>query len=172
MIFFYISLSTYICFNVIKYKKVLLALQQNKYNIKDYGKWIFKNSKQTFINKEILAIILLIITLNFNLKVIGVCTIIFYTIMFLLDFKKKHKIKLDNQMITRLIVIALIYIGVNVWFVADYISYHYADIIFDNTAFYYIVLILMSYFSYLIVWVANIVARPFDKFLKKKKRRK
>ena len=69
MIFFYISLSTYICFNVIKYKKVLLALQQNKYNIKDYGKWIFKNSKQTFLNKELLAIILIIITLNFNLKV-------------------------------------------------------------------------------------------------------
>ena len=92
--------------------------------------------------------------------------------MFLLDFKKKHKIKLDNQMITRLIVIALIYIGVNIWFIIDYMSYHYADIIFDNTAFYYIVLILMSYLSYIIVWVANLIARPFDRFLKKKKNRK
>ena len=78
MIFFYISLSTYICFNIIKYKKVLLSLQQNKYNIKDYGNWIFKNYKQTFINKEILAIILLILTFIFS----------FFALVFKIDYSK------------------------------------------------------------------------------------
>ena len=172
MIFFYISLSTYICFNIIKYKQVLFSLKENKYNIKNYGKWIFQNPKQTFLNKELFAIILIVIALNFNLKIIGVCTVIFYTAMFLLDFKKKNKFKLNNQMIIRLIIIALIYLGVNIWFIIDYMSYHYADIIFDNTAFYYIVLILMSYFSYFIVWISNLIAKPFDKLLKTKKHRK
>lgn len=172
MIFFYISLSTYICFNIIKYKQVLISLQKNKYNIKNYSQWIFQNYRQTLLNKELLALILIVITLNFNLKVIGVCTVIFYTLMFLLDFKKKSKLKIDSKMITRIIIIILIYIGVNIWFIADYISYHYADIIFDNTAFYYIVLILMSYFSYIIALVANVIARPFDRFLKEKKHRK
>lgn len=172
MIFFYISLSTYICFNIIKYKQALLTLENQKYSIKNYSKWLFQNFKQIFLAKELFAIILLIITLNFNLKIIGVCTVIFYTIMFLLNFKNNHKIKLNSQTITRLVVITLIYIGVNIWFIVDYASYHYADIVFDNTAFYYIVLILMSYFSYFIVWLANLIARPFDRFLIKKKHRK
>ncbi len=170
MIFFYISLSTYICFNLIKYKKALFNLQKNKYDIKTYGSWIFKNYKQTFLNKELLSIILLIITFNFNLKVIGVCTVIFYTLMFLLDFKKKIKIKINNQMIARIIAIVVIFIGLNIWFVLDYMSYHYADIIFDNTAFYYIVLIMMSYFAYIVVWIANLIVKPLDKFLSKTRR--
>ena len=170
MIFFYISLSTYICFNIIKYKKSLFSLQQNKYKIKDYGKWIFQNYKEVFINKELLAIILLIITFNFDLKVIGVSTVIFYTIMFLLDYKKKIKLKINKQMISRILIIIILFIGLNIWFILDYMSYHYADIIFDNTPFYYIILILVSYFSYFIVWLANVIASPFDKLLKRKRR--
>ena len=172
MIFFYISLSTYICFNIIKYKKSFFALQKNKYSIKEYGKWIFKNYKEVFLNKELLAIILLIITLKFNLKVIGVSTVIFYTLMFLLDYKKKIKLKMNKQMISRIVITILVFIDLNIWFIADYISYHYADIIFDNTALYYIVLILMSYFSHFVVWIVNLIAKPFDRFILKNKKRR
>ena len=43
MIFFYISLSTYICFNIIKYKNSLIELQKNKYDVKTKLKgWIDK----------------------------------------------------------------------------------------------------------------------------------
>lgn len=167
MIFFYISLSTYICFNIIKFKKSLFYLQKNKYSIKDYGKWIFNNYKETLLNKELLAIILIIICFKFNLKVIGVSTVVFYMIIFLLDFKKKNKLKINKQMISRIIILALIFIGLNIWFILDYISYHYADIIFDNTALYYIILIAVSYFSYFVVWIANLIAKPFDKLLNK-----
>ena len=172
MIFFYISLSTYICFNIIKYKKSLYALQKNKYGIKSYGKWIFQNYKQVFLNKEILAILLLIITFNFDLKVIGISTVIFYTFMFLFDYKNKVKIKMNKQMISRIIVISLMFIGLNIWFIVDYLSYHYADIIFDNTALYYIILIFVSYFSYFAVWLANLIAKQFDKLLIKQKKRR
>lgn len=163
MIFFYISLSTYICFNIIKYKNTLYTLQKNKYDIKKYGQWIFKNYNQTFLNKELLSIILIIITFNFNLKIIGVSTVIFYTIMFLLDYKKKVKLKIDKPMINKIVLLILVFIGLNIWFILDYISYHYADIIFDNTAFYYIILVLFSYFSYLVVWLINLITKPFDK---------
>lgn len=163
MIFFYISLSTYICFNIIKFKKALVNLQKCKYGIKKYGDWIFKNYTETFINKELLALILLVISLNFNIKILGVATVIFYTLMFLLEYKKKTKLKINRQITLRIIITILIFLGVNIWFIVDYISYHYADIIFDNTAFYYIVLILMSYFAYIIVFITNIIAKPFDK---------
>ena len=167
MIFFYISLSTYICFNIIKYKKSLSDLQKNKYDVKKYGKWIFQNYKQTFLTPELLAILLLVIVFNFNLKVIGVSTVVFYTLMFLLNYKKKTKIKINKQIMSRIIAIILIFIGLNVWFIIDYMSYHYADIIFDNTPFYYIILIFMSYLSYFIVWIANLIVRPSDKILNK-----
>lgn len=172
MIFFYISLSTYIFYSMIKYRKTLSSLQECKYNIKKYSKWIFKNYKQVFLNKELLSIILLIITLKFNLKVIGVSTVVFYTLMFLLEYKKKINLKVDKQMMIRIVITLLIFLGVNIWFIVDYLSYHYADIIFDNTAFYYIVLILMSYFSYFVVWISNIIATPFDKKNKKPKKKK
>ncbi len=166
MIFFYISLSTYICFNIIKYKKIFSILQKNKYNLKSYGHWIASNAKDIFINKELLSIILIIITVNFDLKVIGVSTVIFYTIFFLLNYKKKNKIKVNSKFITRLIILIILYAILNLWFIIDYISYHYADIVFDNTAFYYIILVAISYFSYIIIWVVNAIAIPFDKLVK------
>ena len=167
MIFFYISLSTYICFNIIKYKKILSILEKNKYNFKSYNKWISKHAKEIFVNKELLSIILIIIAFNFDLKIIGVSTVILYTILFLLNYKEKHKITVNKKLITRIIILLLMYIGLNIWFILDYMSYHYADIIFDNTPFYYIILILMSYFSYLVVWLANLIVRPFDRFINK-----
>ena len=105
MIFFYISLSTYICFNIIKYKRIFSVLQKNKYDLKSYSKWLSKNSKEVFLNKELLFIIIIVIALNFNLKVIGVSTVILYTILFLLDYKKKNKVKVDKKLKTRIVIL-------------------------------------------------------------------
>lgn len=165
MIFFYISLSTYICFNIIKYRQIFSDLQKNKYSLKSYNKWLAQNSKSLFINKELLSIILIIIAVNFDLKIIGISTVVLYTILFLLNYKKKNKVKVNYKLITRSIILILMYIGLNTWFILDFISYHNALIIFDNTAFYYIVLVIISYFSYLIMWLVNIIAIPFDKIV-------
>ncbi len=167
MIFFYISLSTYICYNIIKYKKIFSELQKNKYDFKSYNKWISKNIKEILINKELLSILLIIIAVNFNLKIIGVSAVILYTILFLLNYKKKNKLKIDKKLITRLVILAILYACLNTYFILDYIAYHYADIVFDNTAFYYIILAAVSYFSYFIIWLVNIIAIPFDKLIKK-----
>ena len=167
MIFFYISLSTYICFNIIKYKKIFSILQKNKYDFKSYNNYLKEHSKEILLNKELLSIVLIIIAVNFNLKIIGISTVIFYTILFLLDYKKKYKVKRNKKLVTRIILITLAYFILNMWFILDYISYHYADIIFDNTAFYYIIMIIISYFSYYIIWLINLIAILVDKLLEK-----
>ena len=163
MIFFYISLSTYLCFNIIKYKQILYHLKENKYNIKSYTKWLKKHIKEIFVNKEMLSIIAIIIALNFDLKVIGVAIVILYTVLFLLNYKKTNKLKIDRQIITRLIILSLIYIGLNIYFIIDYNSFHSGNIIGDNTVLYYLILIIISYLSYFIMWIVNILAFPIDK---------
>lgn len=164
MIYFYISLSTYICYNIIKYKNNLATLKESKYDTKKYLKTF---NLKTFLNPELLSIIVIILAFITNLKVIGVATIIVYTILFLLNYKHTKKLKLERKSITRLVIILLIYTILNVWFILDYISYHYADIIFDNTAIYYVILVPMSYFSPLITLITNIISKPLDKIRSK-----
>ena len=165
MIFFYISLSTYICFNIVKYRKSLYALQQNKYNIKEFGKWIFNNNKQTFLTPELLAIVLLVIISNFDIKVTGIAVVIFYTLMFLIEYKKKVKLKINKKLIFRIIIILLIFIGLNIWFILDSLKP-----LSDNVKLYYIILIFISYLSYFVVWLANLIAHPFDRIKNKHRR--
>lgn len=166
MIYFYISLSTYLCYNIVKYKNILNKLQENKYDIKKYTNYIFKNAKTLFLTPELLSIIVIILAFKTNLKVIGVANIILYTILFLLNYKKRNKVKIESKMITRIILLILMNIGLNIYFILDYMSYHYADIIFDNTPMYYIILITVIYFLPLIVWIINVLAQPIDKLIK------
>ncbi len=166
MIYFYISLSTYLCYNIVKYKNILNKLQENKYDIKKYTNYIFKNAKTLFLTPELLSIIVIILAFKTNLKVIGVANLILYTILFLLNYKKRNKVKIESKMIIRIILLILMNIGLNIYFILDYMSYHYADIIFDNTPMYYIILITVIYFLPLIVWIINVLAQPIDKLIK------
>ncbi|MDD6323276.1 MAG: hypothetical protein PUA73_01550 [Bacilli bacterium] len=168
MIYFYISLSTYICFNILKYKETLKDLKENNYNIKKYTKYIVTNLKKLFLTPEILSLIIIVLAFKTNLKVIGVSTVTIYTILFLLNYKKKNKLKLDSKIITRIILIIVMYISLNIYFIKDYMSYHYADIIFDNTPFYYIILVCISYLSPVVVELINIISKPIDKLVKRK----
>ena len=60
MIFFYISLSTFICYQVLKYRQEISILNETK-TLKQYSKKIIKNKKELFLTPELLAIILIII---------------------------------------------------------------------------------------------------------------
>lgn len=172
MIFFYVSLSTYIAFCILKYRKSLLALEKENYSTKKYTKWLSKNAKEIFITPELLLFILIIVALNADPKIIGICTVIAYTLLFLYELKtKKGQIKITKKHITRIIVIALIYIIVNIWFYLDYISYHSSALIFDNTPLYYIIIIIMGYLSYFVVWLANVIVTPFGKLKTSKKKK-
>ena len=163
MILFYISLSTYLCFTILKYKKTLSILSKNKYNTPKYRKWMFENYKETFINKEMLAVILIIILLLASTLVNEISMIVFYTLMFLLEYKNKVKLKISRQSIPRLVIIIIFFLGINVWFILDNFTYQSDAYIYNNFSLYYIILIMMSYLSYIIVWITNILSIPFDK---------
>lgn len=167
MIYFYISLVTYLFYTVIKYRETLLCLKQSKYDTKKYREKVFQNFSKFFITPELLILVLIFICLNFDLKVIEISTVIIYMILFLYKLKKQDKnFKVENKLILRSIITIIIYIGLNIWFYIDYKAYHSAQIIFDNTPLYYIILYVTTYLSYFVIWIVNIISKPFDKLLK------
>lgn len=140
---------------------------KDKYDTREYAARIKKNYKSIFINAELFSFLLIIVALNFNVKILGICTIIVYMLLFLYKLKTNNKtLKIDKRIRIRIIGILFIYLTINIWFYMDYNSYHSAAIIFDNTPFYYIILITITYLSYFIVYLVNIISKPIDKLLK------
>ncbi len=167
MIFFYVSLLTYACYCIIKYRESLHSLEKAKYDNAKYKKSISKDLKNIFINPELVIAVLIIIAVNFDVKVIGISTLIVYMFLFLYKLKTNNQeLKITKQTKTRIIGIVLIYLILNVWFCLDYISYHKASIIFDNTPLYYIILYIITYLSYIVTYIINIIVKLFDKKLK------
>ena len=85
--------------------------------------------------------------------------------MFLIEYKKKVKLKINKKLIFRIIIILLIFIGLNIWFILDSLKP-----LSDNVKLYYIILIFISYLSYFVVWLANLIAHPFDRIKNKHRR--
>ncbi len=168
MIFFYISLSTYISFCILKYRKAFVILNKEKYSTKKYFKTIKENKTKLFITPELLIIGLIILALNTDVKTIAISTIILYAGLFLYELKQKRpKLKTNKKINIRILIICIIYILINIYFCLDYKEYHSAEIIFDNTPLYYIITVVISYLSYFIVGISNAVANIVEKIIKK-----
>ncbi len=167
MIYFYVSLMTYMCYCIIKYRESLYYLEKSKYDNKKYGQIISKNISKILINPELLFIILIIIAFNLDIKVLEISTIITYMILFIYKLKTNNKdLKITKQTTIRVIGILTIYLLLNIWFCIDYNHYHSAEIIFDNTPLYYIILYIVTYLSYFIVYIINMLLKPIDKLIK------
>ena len=110
MIFFFISLSTYLCYLVLKYQKGLALFKKENYAVKSYGKYLVKHPKEIFLTPEILSIIIIVVAINTDAKIAGICMVIFYMIMFLYELRKfDKKIKMDINIVRILIVTLIIY---------------------------------------------------------------
>ena len=171
MIFFYISLITYLSYTILKYRSLLILLEDENFNDLKYNKKILKNKKRLFLGPELfISLILIVISLTFNIMVIEICVILAYMILFLYALKsKKDKLKITKKHIIRIILLTLIYLLLNVWFCLDYASYHNPNgLIFENSPLYYIILIAISYLSPYILLIANIVTKTFRRIFKKK----
>jgi len=83
MIFFFISLSTYFCYLVLKSFNTLELLQKEKFNVTKSFNWIKENYKKIFLTSELLVIILIVISFNADAKAMGICMVVFYMFMFL-----------------------------------------------------------------------------------------
>lgn len=163
MIYFYISLTTYICFCLIKYRETLYYLVKDNYDSKKYGKRIRKDFYKIFINPELIALFLIIISSFFNIKTLEICMVIIYTILFLYKLKTNNKeIKSDKKLTLRNIIIILVYLVLNVCLYINYKGNNIGSI----SQIYYIILIIITYLSYIVVYIVNKLIKPFDKYLK------
>ena len=173
MIFFFISLSTYLCYLVLKYQKGLALFKKENYAVKSYGKYLVKHPKEIFLTPEILNIIIIVVAINTDVKIAGICMVIFYMIMFLYELRKfDKKIKMDINIVRILIVTLIIYIALSIWFVLDYNALQNDLLIFDHRWIYYVIVILLGYFSYFVIWFGGLFNALIVKLLPKKKRKK
>lgn len=165
MIYFYVSLMTYICFCLIKYREGLFYLKKNRYNSKKFLEYVNGNLKGIFLNFEILSIPLIaILFLVREINIMSMIIVVFYTAMFLYKLKTNNKdIKRDKKLDRRIVVIMLIYLILNICFCLDYDRIKISKSLAENYNIYYTILILTGYVSYYIVYLANLIASRFDK---------
>lgn len=172
-IFFYISLSTYICYQILKYRKSLIILENKKYNPKEYWKYIKENPKEIFLTKELLAIILIIISVNADAKITGISAVILYMILSLnLIRKKEGKLKITKALAPIIAFIIVFYIIIITLCSIDYYNAQNAFLIFDRTWIYYIAMVLISYFEDIILLIFTYLTKPFRKQKKHSKKPK
>lgn len=163
LIKFIISLLPIIPYIFLKSKKSLHMLQQNWYNDGNrYLKWIKNNYKKVFLSFDLLFIIL-IIGLFLNTITTMTVFIIFYVLCALLYIKKQKKEKIIKPLVftkrvKRLVVTDyLIYIVslliISLLFKEEYITY------------YYLIIGLLVYLNYFVIYIANIINKPIEKFI-------
>lgn len=173
MIFFYISLSTYFCYQILKYRQGLVLLNEANGSLKKYSKSLIKNKKELFFTPELLAIILIVIAVNTDAKITGICFVIFYTLMFLYMFrKKKEKLVLNKSNVILIVILLILFLLLDILFYFNDEMLNSGFLIFDATWIYYIVFAILSYFSYVALLIAEIIIKPFELIFKKKSKHK
>ncbi len=169
MIFFYISLVTYICFLILKGRKGIILLNNSKGDLKKYSQTIFKNGKQLFLTPEILAIILIIVAINANEKITGICFVIFYMLLFLYFLRKsKDKFKLNKGNIRLIVILAILFILINSLFCIHYMSFQSDFLLFDTKWIYYIISVIFGYLLYFIIWLGQLINKAIELIFYKK----
>ncbi len=169
MIFFYISLITYFCVLILKSRNIIILLNNSKGKLKTYYHNIIKNKKKLFLTPEILGLVLIIIALNANEKIMGICFVIFYTLLFLYflkDVKNKFKLKKGNGLLITILII--FFVVINILFVVHYIITHAGFFWFNTTWIYYIVLIIFAYLLPFIILLCQAINKGLVKIYPKK----
>ncbi|MCI9110676.1 MAG: hypothetical protein HFH47_02545 [Bacilli bacterium] len=158
MIFFFIALSTYFCYLILKTIQNLELLQKQKFDISKCFKWTKEHLKKILLTSDILAIILIALALNIDAKAMGICMIVFYMFMFLYRLKDDgKKIKFNSNMIRTGIITLIIYILILIGCVWNYNSVSSEFIMVDNRWIYFIVMIVAIYINYFIVLLSGLI---------------
>lgn len=158
-----VSLFTYIFYLLLKYRKSYYALQQNGYNANNhYIKWIFKNPKKTFLTYEILLVLISILMYYLTKKVILI-TLLLYGLSFVIELykikKEQHKKKFAfTKRVGRLtITTSVIFIIINI---IIFINFN-----IDNVLYYYLIMFIFGYLSFIISYIVNIINKPIEKLV-------
>ncbi len=154
-------------FNVIKNKKSLHMLQQNLYNENNrYIKWIIKNFKSVFVTLDLIALFLLGLSYylsNTLSTVLVVIALIFYFLeaIRILNLRKTEQVKkplVYTKRVKRLIF------TITVLMILPVIIY-----LLDRSNGLLLLLVeaMVTYFSYIVVWIAKVINTPVEKFVYK-----
>lgn len=171
MIYFFISLVTFFCFQILKSRKALITIEENKYDVKKYKNWLFQ--RENFATLEIAAILIVIICIFHGDKVAGISAVVFYMILSLLEIRevdKKFKFNKNNiKIIIPTIIIYLIFFGI---IITDYMIVKDEVISFNHTTIYYLITVVIGYLSYLIILLSLYLSNIGKKKAKKGKKTK
>lgn len=168
MLFLLISLSTFYLYFILKTFKAINVLDKEKFSTKKYFKEIFKNPAKYFGTLELFFIVLIIVALCTNAKVAGICTVLFYMILCLLELKKREKLKLKANNVRVFIITLLLFAALNVPIMIDSYNYQNSFASFDPTFIYYSILYIIMYLLWFIVGVSSLINSLFTKKASKK----
>lgn len=160
---FIISLIPAIAYAILKSFRSMHMLQQNFYNENSrYLKWIVQNPYKVFLEVD-MAFIIFISFLFTTYNIGSLIFILFYIMSFYLYFKKlkteqvKKPLAITARIRRLLVTIVIIHIIVAlpmiIWFDEGMLTYNY------------LVIGLIIYLNYIIVWFANIINKPAEKFV-------
>lgn len=153
MIFFFISLSTYLCYLILKYQRQLKIVQDNNFDIKSLGNYISKNPRDVFITPEILGFAIIIMALFVDAKIVGICMVGFYTLLFLAELRNFKKVKFNNDSIRTIMFVIILYVLVFLGFglFNQYVS--------DSIWIYYAIVIGLSYLSLFVILILGYLGK-------------
>lgn len=170
MIFFFISLSTYLCYLILKYQRQLKVVQDFKMDMKKYGNYVIKNPKETFLTPEILGIFIIVMALYSDAKIAGICMVVFYTLLFLAELRSFQKVKFNSDIIRIIMFIVILYVLLFLGFIFNLFGLNNSDLVYDNRWIYYASVIILSYLSTCIIllfgYLNKFVVKAFSKIKK------
>lgn len=162
MLLFFLSLSSYLLYLILKYRKSLYMLQQNSYNTSNrYIKWVFKNYNKTLITEDFLFIGVYWLYYLINFNFFAILMFAFYLLLFYLELKKVRleqgkKPFVVTSRIKRLVLTLLILLFILTFYI-------FLNFNLEHVNYYYISYALIGYLSFLITYIANIINKPVEK---------
>ena len=162
IIFFFVSLITYFCFLVLKGREAFVNLEKSKYNISKFKKWVF--TKKNFLTLELLGIFIIIIAFRFDIRTVGICTIVFYLLLSLLKIKSsKNKLEINESNKRQIWVTILVYVLIFGLIFIDYYIYQKGFIFYNRTIYYYPIAIIVGYLQYPIIYLVSAILKQKKK---------
>ncbi len=160
--FFLLSLISLYLYLILRLKKSLHMLQQNWYNDGNrYLKWVRSNRKKSFSFIELIIMILTFGLTFVNLKLsVWVYSILYFSLFlkYYRELKEEQSKKplVVTSRIKRLITTLFIIYGI----VLFLIIYKYNQ---QNIGYYYLMVSIQVFITFLLVWIANIINKPVEK---------
>jgi UDP-N-acetylmuramoyl-tripeptide--D-alanyl-D-alanine ligase len=161
---FLLSLLSLAIFLMLRTVKSFHMLQQNLYNDDNrYLKWIKNNLKKVFVEIDLLIVMFILLLMFVNEEYVMYLFSLFYFLIIYLYYKKNKKEQSKKPLvftkrIKRLFITTMIlYIFLTLLIVINYIP--------NRLLYYYFAIGILVYLNYFMVFLANVINKPVEKFV-------